>query len=271
MEEPIRSPDGFPVATKGNWMRILLLALVCLVCCSSPVKAQGYTRAEVIAKIKEVKAKSAKPGEGSLYSPTTKRGEPIVAPGLFGGRSKDDQLYSKTHRGTPTSGMNDLRASQSRSSYGRPRYGSLPRTGLNPAMDAIDMAAYGPTLTFTTAANFGPGNSVSGPIRYQMYTVQNQNGGQTSIIYDRFSGTARGIEQLTSFGQVYYGPRTPGTEITPLPISFADGQGTGSFSGNVQGPSFGNVGPYGMPISVGVPSNATTPSFISPTYGVTTP
>ena len=187
-------------------------------------------------------------GSYSMFSPTTRPGERPVAYGFDGLRTPIDRRYYRTRK---------------------PR--ALQQPGMNTIVSAIDRAAYGPTFTFSTAAHVTPANPLGGPTRYQAFTVQNQNGGQTAIIYDRSLGTTRSVELLTSFGQVYYGPHVPGSGLTPLPVGVSYGNGTGSFSGNALNPSFGNAGPFGTPISITPPVTSTTPSIIVPTYGVTQP
>ncbi len=229
-------------------MRTIMTTLLAILCLntSSTVFAQPPG-----ANASPPRASAPRPESapiGSLYSPTTRPGQRPVAVGFDGLRTPID-----------------------RRDYNRPRAPFLPPAGMYSPPSSSRPLSAGSSLTHSTVGKVTTDNLPGAPNRYQVYTYQNQNGGQTSVIYDRYNGTSSSVDQSVSYGQVYYGPKPAGTGLTPLPVGVSYGTGMGSNSGNVMGPSFGNAGPFGTGGSVGIPPTATTPSFVNPTYGVTQP
>lgn len=235
------------------------LGIVLIAISTSPLLAQPPpTQPPVTARPAPKPAKPPFVGS-TLYSPTTRAGERPIASGF-------DGLRTPVNRATYR---------QRGSAQPIPVYPATYRgdASFNPSArsEAIGRGSAGPTMIYSTAGKVtgdDPGGKAN---RYQVYAYLNENGGRTSVIYDAARGTSRSVNESVSFGQIYYGPSSPGSLPQHSPVGVSYGNGMGSNSGNILGPSFGNGGPYGNGGSIGIPQSATTPSVIVPTYGVTQP
>jgi len=131
-------------------------------------------------------------------------------------------------------------------------------------------AASGPTRVQVPGGIQVEAPNEFGGRRYSLYTFTNQNGGRSSVLYDTATGNSKVIDQTVSYGQVYYGPKTPGAPgITPLPGAITYGNGFGSATGTALNPSQDSQGPFGNGYSPGTGMPSINP--VAPSYSATVP